>query len=97
MKPVKFHPQAESELAGSVDFYNEHVLGLGDDFFVKVKLASRQIQANPLRRPLRSDGTRQARLLRFPYSVVYRDQSEQIEIIAVAHSSRRPGYWRNRL
>jgi len=32
-----------------------------------------------------------------PYAVVYRDQPEQIEIVAVAHGARRPGYWRNRL
>ena len=97
MKPVKFHPQAESELAGSVDFYNDRVPGLGADFFATVKLASRQIQIAPLSRPLRCDGTRQIRLPRFPFALVYRDQPEQIEIVAVAHGARRPGYWRDRL
>jgi len=97
MKPVKFHPQAECELAESVDFYNDRISGLGDDFFVTVKLAGRQIQADPLRRPLRRDGTRRVKLPRFPYAVVYRDQPELIEILAVAHGARRPGYWRDRL
>jgi hypothetical protein len=97
MKPVKFHPQAECELAGSVDFYNGRLPGLGGDFFVVVKLAVRQIQSDPLCRPLRRDGTRQVKLPRFPYAVVYRDQSERIEIVAVAHGARRPGYWRDRL
>ena len=96
MKPVKFHPQAESELAESVDFYNGRLSGLGDDFFVAVKLG-RQVQSDPLRRPLRRDGTRQIKLPRFPYAVVYRDQPERIEIVAVAHGARRPGYWRERL
>jgi len=36
-------------------------------------------------------------LPRFPYAVVYRDQPERIEIVAVAHAARRPGYWQNRL
>jgi plasmid stabilization system protein ParE len=93
MKPVKFHPQAESELAESAVFYN----GRGDDFFTAVKLASRQIQADPLRRPLRRDGTRKVTLPRFPYAVVYRDDPEQILIVAVAHGARRPGYSQNRL
>jgi len=97
MKPVKFHLQAECELAESVDFYNDRVPGLGDDFFVAVKLAGRQIQADPVRRPLRRDGTRQIRMQRFPYAIVYRDQPERIEIVAVAHGARRPGYWRKRL
>ncbi|HEV2694062.1 MAG TPA: type II toxin-antitoxin system RelE/ParE family toxin [Verrucomicrobiae bacterium] len=97
MKPVKFHPQAEYELAESVDFDNGRLSGLGDDFFAVVKLAGRQIQSSPLRRPLRRDGTRQIRLPRFPHAIVYRDRPEQIEIVAVAHGARRPGYWRERL
>jgi hypothetical protein len=97
MKPVKFHPQAECELAESIDFYNGRLSGLGGDLFALVKLACRQIQSDPLRRPLRLDGTRQVKLPRFPYAVVYRDQPERIEIVAVAHGARRPGYWRDRL
>ncbi len=97
MKPVKFHPQAGRELAESVDFYNDRVPGLGNEFFMTVKLASHQIQNDPLRGPLRPDGTRKVTLPRFPYAVVYRDQPERIEIVAVAHAARRPGYWQNRL
>lgn len=97
MKPVKFHPQAECELAESIGFYNGRISGLGDDLFVVVKLACRQIQSDPFRRPLRRDGTRRVKLPRFPYAVVYRDQPERIEIVAVAHGARRPGYWRDRL
>ena len=70
MKPVKFHPQAEGELAESVEFYNDRVSGLGDDFFMTVQLAGRQIQSDPQRRPLRCEGTRKLKLPRFPYSVV---------------------------
>ena len=97
MKPVKFLPEAECELAESVTFYNGRIPGLGEDFFVVVKLASHQVQANPLRRPLRRDGTRQVNLPRFPYAIIYRDQPDGIEIVAVAHNARRPGYWQNRL
>ena len=97
MKPVKFHPQAESELAESSIFYNGRLPGLGDYFFAAVKLAGRQIQADPLRRPLCRDGTRKVTLPRFPYAVVYRDDPEQILIVAVAHGVRQPGYWQYRL
>jgi hypothetical protein len=30
------------------------------------------------------------------YLIVYRDKAESIEIVAVAHGRRRPGYWRPR-
>lgn len=34
---------------------------------------------------------------RFPYAIVYREVSEEeVEIVAVAHLKRRPGYWTGR-
>jgi hypothetical protein len=36
-------------------------------------------------------------LKRFPYDIVVRELSEEILVVAVAHHSRRPGYWRDRL
>jgi hypothetical protein len=33
---------------------------------------------------------------RFPFSLIYRVDRDTIAILAVAHHSRRPGYWRRR-
>jgi hypothetical protein len=33
----------------------------------------------------------------FPYFVVFRETTGGLEIIAVAHGRRRPGYWRDRV
>jgi hypothetical protein len=33
----------------------------------------------------------------YPYFVVFRELPRKIEIIAVAHAKRRPGYWLKRL
>jgi toxin ParE1/3/4 len=35
-------------------------------------------------------------LQRFPYVVFYREVDDRVEVIAVAHGAREPGYWRNR-
>jgi len=35
-------------------------------------------------------------LKRFPYTIFYIDLDEQIWVGAVAHQSRRPGYWARR-
>lgn len=32
----------------------------------------------------------------FPYTLVYRIEAEGISVIALAHQSRAPGYWRKR-
>jgi hypothetical protein len=34
---------------------------------------------------------------RFPFSVVYLDDPESVTIVAIAHSKRKPGYWKDRL
>jgi hypothetical protein len=33
---------------------------------------------------------------RFPFSIVYSIQGDTLFVIAVAHASRRPGYWKRR-
>jgi hypothetical protein len=42
-------------------------------------------------------GMRRVMLHRFPYFVVFRELPHKIQIIAVAHAKRRPGYWRGRV
>lgn len=36
-------------------------------------------------------------LRRFPYSVVFIELDAEIRVLAIAHTSREPGFWRNRL
>jgi hypothetical protein len=36
-------------------------------------------------------------LNRYPYFVVFRELPRKIQIIAVAHAKRRPGFWASRL
>lgn len=42
-------------------------------------------------------GTERAFLDRYPFSIVYREEPREIQIIAAAHPERRPGYWMKRL
>ena len=39
---------------------------------------------------------RTCKLPRFPYGIIFRMKSEHIEIIAIMHLRRQPGYWRTR-
>ena len=43
-----------------------------------------------------TQGTRVLPLRSFPYSLVYRIHTPLIRVIAIAHHSRRPGYWAGR-
>jgi hypothetical protein len=33
----------------------------------------------------------------FPYDVVYQVEQDELQVLAVAHQHRKPGYWRERL
>jgi hypothetical protein len=47
---------------------------------------------------MEAEGVRKARVLRSPYSVAYVVTSEhEIEIVAVVHGAKRPGWWTRRV
>lgn len=50
----------------------------------------------PLRYPAAEHGTRRILLERFPFSIQYRVDEDDIVIVAVAHQKRRPVDWAGR-
>jgi len=98
----EFHPDARAELVADVEWYDEREPGLGERFEGAARAAIEAIVNSPEAwavwrgwqdEPLvRSKGVKN-----FPYSVVYFVQDDRIIIVAVAHTSRRPGYWQSRL
>jgi len=67
------------------------------DFAEELKSALVRLHKAPLTCPLYLHNTRRALLDHFPYSVVFRERPHDIQILAVAHAKRRPGYWTTRL
>lgn len=65
-------------------------------FLRELRLAILAVSEAPYQWPLHRFGCRRRRLRRFPYMVVYRIHGDLIEVVAVAHSRRRAGYWRYR-
>ena len=64
--------------------------------FFRSSLGARLVAEDPgLGKPT-SRGRRLFPMHHFPYSLVYRAEDEGVRIGAVAHQSRRPGYWRAR-
>jgi plasmid stabilization system protein ParE len=96
MKPVRFHRDADQELAEAQEWYSERSEGAGDAFALEIDHALRSIRQAPLRWPLAMRGARAFVLDRFPYTVFYRIRTDHVVITAIAHQSRRPGYWRYR-
>ena len=97
MKPVVYHRLAASELIKSAEFYTHRNASLGEAFLSTVGATLPKIQRNPeLGKPGRL-GTRSWKTRRFPFRIVYLVQPDRFWIVAIAHLSRRPDYWIQRL
>ena len=79
-----------------MDFYDRQALGLGGEFAAEVQHTLETLLDFPELGHAHLASTRRVLIPRFPYSLVYRLKPEQIDIIAVPHHRRKPGYWRKR-
>ena len=55
--------------------------------------------ANPERYSLAADlpGVQKLRIEQFPFSLLYINRPDYVWVVAIAHASRKPGYWKNRI
>ena len=92
------HGHAEAELNSAADYYDGQQPGLGAEFRAAVETVYHELQENPhLGAAYRNSRFRFFPLQRFPYVVYYAELPPDILwVVAVAHGSRRPGYWRRR-
>jgi hypothetical protein len=93
---VEVHPEALSEAADVRRWYGNIEQSLGEAFADELDIAIERILNAPTRWPKHYFGTRCVLLHRFPYLVVYREVSAVVQVLAVSHIRRRPGYWKNR-
>jgi plasmid stabilization system protein ParE len=93
---VRLLAPAQAELDEAVVWYSTQAPGLGESFLVEVLRSIQLIQRHPTGwHPLTPD-IRRCRLRRFPYSVIYTVEADEVLILAVAHQHRRPSYWQDR-
>lgn len=98
MAEVEFHPRAVEEARAARRRYARVSQYLAAQFVAELDSAVVAIGANPPGYPAHLHGTRFYRLGRFPYLLVYLEvTADRVLVIAVAHTSRRPRYWRRRL
>jgi plasmid stabilization system protein ParE len=96
-KAFRFHSEARKDLRQALEWYREQSPRAALEFRIAVSSVILHIVQAPHRWPTYLYQTRRAVMRRFPFSVVYMDDSDVVSIVAVAHNKRRPGYWRDRL
>ncbi len=92
-----FDPQAEAEYLNSVGFYLNRSVHVGEKFVREVEVAIHRILENPRAWPEIDPGVRRYLVQQFTFAIFYAIRQHDILILAVAHTSRRPGYWQNRI
>ena|ERR1041385_637102 len=93
----RYHDAADAEFTEAVAYYDGKASGLGDRFLAEIKAATAYIEQYPEIAPVIDLGVRGKTLNKFPYSLMYVVEPEEMFILAVAHQSKRPGYWADRI
>jgi toxin ParE1/3/4 len=96
-KPLEIHPSALAEFKSAVTWYLERNETAAMKFVAEVDRGVELLLKSPARWPAGEHGTRKIVLRRFPFALVYREKLYAIQILAIAHGHRRPGYWKSRL
>lgn len=93
---VLLEPSALVEAQQAQAYYAAIFAPLADQFRHRLDQAVARVAENPRAWAPYLAGTRRCLLTGFPYSLVYRVLADHVQVIALAHQSRRPGYWRGR-
>jgi hypothetical protein len=96
VKPVRFHPEAEIEIAAEAKYYDERSPGLGERFTREVQAAVELASAFPGIGAPYKYGTRRVFTKKFPFSVVYQELAAELVVLAIAPFPRKPTYWQRR-
>lgn len=95
---IDFHEQAANEYDAAFDWYLERSPDAALKFVAAFDRALAEIIQYPRRWAIGSHGTRRFLLSKFPFILIYRERpTGDIQIVVVAHTSRKPGYWAGRL
>jgi len=87
-----FGEKAEKEFLNSVDWYNNKLIGLGEEFIAQIRLTIIKIQNNPKLFQKKKFNLREAQISIFPYLIIYevKEKVGEIHILSIFHTHRNP-------
>ena len=92
------HPEAAEEHKKQVAYYEETQAGLGRRYHTEFQIVLASVSASPDRsRIVLAPDIRRAMFKVFHFDLVYRDVDGFVQVLAIAHHRRQPGYWVARL
>jgi len=100
VKKFDFHPLAREEYFESLDYYADRSYHAGEEFLEEFEDGIQSIIRFPEAYTVienRVPAIRRKTLNQFPFSIIYVNAPAVIYILAVAHQSRHPNYWKGRI
>jgi len=99
---IRIHVDAEAEIESARRYFNSQAFALGDRFLDDLAQTLERVEAAPESFPKietlpDTEPYLRALLKVFRYAVIFEVLDDEILIVAVAHTSRLPNYWLNRL
>lgn len=94
---VRNHPEAALEMVEEAAYLERQLQGYGSLFLVTAASLRDKIALFPLMYPERMRGICFCTMPVFRYVMPYHVRGDEIVVLAYAHTSRRPGYWRSRI
>ena len=88
---IEFLDEAQLELDEAIEYYNNEVDGLGDDFLQEVLNTIDRIAKFPDAWHPLSENTR------FPYGLIYTKLDSLVLIVSVSNLHRKPNHWKDRI
>ena len=93
----RLHPEAGAEHKKQVTYYEDVQGGLGRRYHAEFQAVLLLIHSAPQRyRIVHPPDIRSLSFEVFRFSVIYREFSGDIQVLAIAHHRRHPGYWLDR-
>jgi plasmid stabilization system protein ParE len=93
---VRYLPGAYDDFLEALGWYRQRSSRAAAGFQAALEVAFGRIADSPLTYALCDERHRFYILKRYPFSVVYRVETELILVVAIAHSSRAAHYWQGR-
>jgi len=102
VKRYRYHPAAERELEEAIEHDEAELPGRGLRLEEQVARLVLRLRRFPVSAPIwpgleSAHEVRRAKVRRHPFLVVYMVLSDQLVILAVAHTKKKPGYWASRI
>ena len=89
--PLIFHPLVQNDLRTILRFYEEEGGSrLADRFFAELETTIFTITHEPSRFHFIAPGLRRANLPRFPYHLLFREDSSGVRVLVLRHHQRHP-------